>query len=115
MNRHTISLERILDIPIGLDPSWFLACGHAQSRGCRQLSAHTAEALAEKLASGTWTHDCPITVEEATELGLPLSTEMPQEVYDLMQLYPQTAQRRPSVQYVPIPYRRRGSEPSSSA
>jgi ClpP class serine protease len=73
-----------------------------------------AEALAEKLASGTWTHDYPITVEEATELGLPVSTEMPQEVYDLMQLYSQTAQRRPSVQYVPIPYRREGSKTSSS-
>jgi len=39
-------------------------------------------------------------------MGLPVSTDMSVEVYDLMDLYPQTAQRRPSVQYVPLPYRR---------
>jgi ClpP class serine protease len=64
-----------------------------------------AEALAEKLATGTWTHDYPITVREARELGLPVSTEMPTEVYEIMQLYRQTAQRRPSVEYIPAPYR----------
>ena len=64
-----------------------------------------APELAHTLASGTWTHDYPITVREARNLGLPVSTDMPTEVYDLMQLYPQTAQRRPSVEYVPLPYR----------
>jgi hypothetical protein len=29
---------------------------------------------------------------------------MPQEVYQLMNLYPQSGQRRPSVDYIPIPY-----------
>jgi ClpP class serine protease len=66
-----------------------------------------APELAHTLASGTWTHDYPITVREARNLGLPVSTDMPAEVYDLMQLYPQTAQRRPSVEYVPLPYRSR--------
>lgn len=66
-----------------------------------------APELAHTLASGTWTHDYPITVREARTLGLPVSTDMPAEVYDLMQLYPQTAQRRPSVEYVPLPYRSR--------
>jgi ClpP class serine protease len=70
-----------------------------------RMDPEPAEALADKLATGTWTHDYPITVQEAQELGLPVSTEMPQEVYDLMNLYPQTAQRRPSVEYIPIPYR----------
>ena len=37
-------------------------------------------------------------------LGLPVSTDMLDEVLDLMQLYPQTAQRRPSVEYIPVPY-----------
>jgi ClpP class serine protease len=64
-----------------------------------------AEKLAETLASGIWTHDYPITVGEARDLGIPVSVEVPQEVYDLMDLYPQTSQRRPSVQYVPMPYR----------
>jgi ClpP class serine protease len=80
----------------------------------QRLAAELAEALAEKLATGTWTHDYPITAQEVQELGLSVSTDMPQEVYDLMQLYPQAAQRRPSVQYVPIPYRREGSKTPSS-
>jgi ClpP class serine protease len=44
-------------------------------------------------------------VDEAKELGLPVRTEMPEEVYELMSLYPQPIQRRPSVQYIPLPYR----------
>lgn len=63
-----------------------------------------AERIAVALTDGRWTHDYPITVEEAKELGLPVSTEMPEEVYELMNLYPQPIQRRPSVQYVPMPY-----------
>ncbi len=65
-----------------------------------------AEELADKLASGYWTHDYPITVEEAREMGLKVSTNVPQEVYDLMELYKQTGQRRPSVQYIPVPYQK---------
>jgi len=68
-----------------------------------------AQALADALTSGAWTHDYPITVSEAQELGLPVSTDMPKEVYDLMNLYPQTAQRRPSVEYIPTPYRPSGT------
>ncbi|HEY76772.1 MAG TPA: hypothetical protein G4O00_11440 [Thermoflexia bacterium] len=79
-----------------------------------RMEPEQAEALAEKLATGTWTHDYPITVQEAQELGLPVSTEMPQEVYNLMSLYPQTAQRRPSVEYIPIPYRSREEERRTS-
>jgi len=75
-----------------------------------RMEPERAEALAETLASGTWTHDYPITVREARELGLPVSTDVPKEVYDLMSLYPQTAQRRPSVEYIPIPYRSREEE-----
>jgi ClpP class serine protease len=77
------------------------------------MDEETAEALAEKLAAGKWTHDYPIRVNEARELGMPVSTEVPEEVYELMELYPQTSQRRPSVQYVPIP--RREDEESNSS
>jgi ClpP class serine protease len=78
-----------------------------------------ATKLATTLSSGTWTHDYPISVDEARELGLPVSTDMPKEVFELMQLYPQTAQRRPSVEYIPLPYGppagdRGRSRPSSS-
>jgi ClpP class serine protease len=68
-----------------------------------RMSAAQAEQLATTLASGVWTHDYPITVNEGRELGLPISTDMPEEVYQLMGLYPQTAQRRPSVEYIPVP------------
>ncbi|HDN79607.1 MAG TPA: hypothetical protein ENG33_03975 [Chloroflexi bacterium] len=70
------------------------------------LDEQKAEKLAEALSSGQWTHDYPITLEEARDLGLPVSDEMPEEVYALMSLYRQPAQRRPSVQYIPVPYRR---------
>jgi ClpP class serine protease len=65
-----------------------------------------AEALriAEALASGRWTHDYPISLEEVKKLGLPAHDEMPKEVYALMDLYPQAGGRRPSVQYIPTPY-----------
>lgn len=69
------------------------------------LPDEQAQRLAQTLSEGRWTHDYPITVEEARELGLPVSTEMPEEVYKLMTLYRQPGQRRPSVQYVPVPYR----------
>lgn len=70
-----------------------------------RMPAEEAGHIAEMLSSGTWTHDYPLTVSEARSLGLPVSTEMPPEVYKLMALYPQVGYRRPSVQYVPIPYR----------
>ncbi|NMC53362.1 MAG: hypothetical protein GYA48_06975 [Chloroflexi bacterium] len=71
---------------------------------CVQYSAEKAEELAEKFASGCWTHDYPISVEEAKELGLKVSTDVPAEVYQIMNLYPQSRVRRPSVDYIPVPY-----------
>ncbi|OAN40523.1 hypothetical protein A6A03_04210 [Chloroflexus islandicus] len=68
-----------------------------------KMTVEQAEEVAHTLASGVWTHDYPITVDEARELGLPISTEMPDEIYQIMALYPQTAQRRPSVEYIPAP------------
>lgn len=68
-----------------------------------KMDLQKAESLADTLASGKWTHDYPITVEEAKQLGLNVSTEMPEEVYQLMALYPQSAQMRPSVEYIPVP------------
>jgi len=73
-----------------------------------RMSAEEAGALADKLATGTWTHDYPITAEEAKSMGLPVSTEMPEEVYQFMSLFPQPTRTRPSVEYVPLPYRSGG-------
>ncbi|GIW24264.1 ATP-dependent Clp protease proteolytic subunit [Meiothermus sp.] len=64
------------------------------------------EELAQLLSQGTWTHDYPISVEEARSMGLRVSTEMPLEVYELMGMYPQPRGGKPSVQYVPLPYGR---------
>lgn len=64
-----------------------------------------AEQVATTLSTGVFTHDYPITVDEARALGLAVSTEMPKTIYDIMALYPQTAQRRPSVEYIPAPRR----------
>ncbi len=63
-----------------------------------------AEALAERLTQGTWTHDHPISFQEAQEMGLPVKAEMPREFYELMELFPQPVRRQPAVQYIPIPY-----------
>jgi ClpP class serine protease len=62
-----------------------------------------ADELARLLASGTWTHDYPITYERARSLGLPVSRDMPEEILRLMQLYPQPVRRQPTVEYVPSP------------
>jgi ClpP class serine protease len=71
----------------------------------RRLPQDAAEALGAKLTAGGWTHDYPITVTEARSLGLSVSTEMPRAIYSLMELFPQGSRRRPSVEYIPVPYR----------
>lgn len=70
----------------------------------RGWDAARAQELARTMTEGRWTHDYPITVEEARELGLPVSCDMPEEVYRLMRLFPQIGAHRPGVQYVPLPY-----------
>jgi ClpP class serine protease len=64
-----------------------------------------AQYLANELTSGKWTHDYPLTVETLVGLGLPVTTNLPLETFELMDLYPQVGRQRPSVQYVPIPYK----------
>jgi ClpP class serine protease len=68
-----------------------------------RMSTKKANSLAEELAGGHYTHDDPITVAEATKLGLPVQVGLPNEVYDFMHLFAQEGRRRPSVQYVPLP------------
>ena len=64
-----------------------------------------ARELAQMFSEGRWTHDYPINFDEAKAMGLPVSEQMPTEIYDLMELYPQARQQRPGVEFVPIPYR----------
>lgn len=71
----------------------------------QRMTPAAAKKLAATLSSGKWTHDYPITFEEAGELGLEVSTGVPEEIFTFMTLFPQPSSRRPSVQYVPLPYR----------
>jgi hypothetical protein len=68
----------------------------------KHMPKEKAVALATALTEGRWTHDFPITVPMARQLGFPVTTTMPRTVYDLMDLYPQGARGRPSVLYVPL-------------
>jgi ClpP class serine protease len=95
VNQIQVTLERLLKMSSG-------------------ISDDRAADLALILSSGRWTHDYPITVDEAEELGLPISTDMPEEVYQMMSLYPQTSQRRPTVEYIPVPYPPQSPSPSGS-
>ena len=79
-----------------------------------RLPADKAVSISEALTSGRWTHDYPISVEEARSLGLRVSTDMPEDVYKLMSLFPQTSQRRPSVEYIPMPYAPRPRPPAGT-
>src|SRR5213594_3985871 len=67
-----------------------------------------AEELARLLSEGTWTHDHPISIETAQSFGLPVRSDIPAEVLDLMNLYPQPVRRQPTVEYLPEPRRYEG-------
>jgi ClpP class serine protease len=64
-----------------------------------------AERVATMLSEGRWTHDYPIRLDEARTIGLPVRADVPRQIYELMALFPQRAQRRPSVEFIPVPYR----------
>ena len=74
----------------------------------KHLPKDKAAGLATVLTDGRFTHDFPIMVETARQIGLPVSTNMPPSIYELMDLYPQSCTGRPSVLYVPL--RRLGSD-----
>lgn len=76
------------------------------------LSPEKASEVARMLSEGRWTHDYPIDFEQAKAMGLIVSDDMPKEVYELMELYPQTRQHRPGVEFIPIPYRPTPAAPS---
>jgi ClpP class serine protease len=67
-----------------------------------------AEELARLFSQGTWTHDHPITYETAKGFGLPVRSDIPTEILDLMALYPQPVRRQPTVEYLPEPRRIKG-------
>ena len=77
-----------------------------------QYPEDTAHKLAETLTEGKWTHDYPITVDKAKELGLNVKAKIPEEIYLLMSLYPQSHQHRPGIEYLPLPIRPTHPAPS---
>ncbi len=101
------------------DRTWILA--DVASKALAQLKSQVryllegkygsdkAGELAEILAEGKWTHDYPILFDEAKSLGLHVSKDLPQEIYQLMGLYPQPVRHRPSVEYIPAPHFKDGN------
>jgi ClpP class serine protease len=75
-------------------------------------SESDSERIATALSSGQWTHDYPLDVEKLKDLGINASTDLPRSIHDLMDLYPQTSQRRPGVEFIPIPYPQTPREPA---
>jgi len=80
----------------------------------RSQPPEKAEELAGLLTTGTWTHDYPITCEEAQRFGLKVRSDIPREFLELMGLYPQPIRRQPSVEYLPVPRRAERTNPSVS-
>lgn len=60
--------------------------------------------VADMLSRGRWTHDYPISMDTAREMGLPVVDRLPREIFALMDLYPQPQQQRSGVDFIPIPY-----------
>jgi len=88
-------------------------CRAAEELLTGRMPEAEAKELARKLSEGTWTHDYPITADEAAAMGLPVNTNMPKAVLELMSLYPQPVRTQPSVEYLPQP-RQAGGSPSST-
>ncbi len=95
------------------DKSWILAdvarkaIAQIRSQAARLLEGkyppEKAEELMRALTEGRWTHDYPITFEEAKSMGLHVTRGIPQELYQLMSLYPQPVRQQRSVEYIPVP------------
>jgi ClpP class serine protease len=77
-----------------------------------KIGQERAEELARVLTEGTWTHDYPITFDVAQRLGLPVDSNIPDEVMKLMELFPQPTRRQASVEYLPYPRHLERPEPA---
>jgi ClpP class serine protease len=75
--------------------------GGNNEQGSGGQGGQGGQPIIEALTTGRVTHDYPITIEEATEMGLPVTVGLPRSIYDLMDLYPQPQGGRPAVQFYP--------------
>jgi ClpP class serine protease len=114
--RDSKPIEHVFDLTVVLADMSEKALAQVKRGAVELLISHldktAAEALADKLAGGHWTHDYALTATEAKALGLPVSVNMPREVIELLKLYPQPVQRS-GVEFLPIdiPTKRRVSLP----
>ena len=96
----TIGPENAADETVILGDMARKAIGRIQQVVRRVAASHypdgTAHKLAEDLTAAGWTPGCPIFVDQAQAWGLPISAEIPEDVYRLMNLYPQALPQRPS-------------------
>ncbi len=65
------------------------------------------EKVTDLLSQGHFTHDYAISAEQARAWGLPVNTDFPDLLHDLLALYPQPQRRMPTVEYLPAPIDRR--------
>jgi ClpP class serine protease len=73
-----------------------------------------ADELAELLTHGVWTHDYPLFHETLTSFGLNVTTDIPKDIIELMEMYPQPNQAE-GVDYVPTPYHSDKPETASNS
>jgi ClpP class serine protease len=71
-----------------------------------RMQEDPAEQLAQKLSDGGWTHDYPISANEAKALGLNINTDIPTDILELLGLYPQPTRTQGGVEYLPVPRQR---------
>lgn len=57
------------------------------------VSPNAAANIAQLLSSGRWTHDYPIEAGEGREIGLNISTDFPNDIAELMTLFPNQIRR----------------------
>jgi ClpP class serine protease len=67
----------------------------------RKLPPERAAEVARLLATGTWTHDRPLSPGDAEELGLTVRVGVGEEERRLLELYPQPRTRTSPVEYAP--------------
>lgn len=77
-----------------------------------KMDLDEADRVTRVLTHGKWTHDYPITCDKVKELGLNVNCNVPREIYLLMELYPQPPSRRPTVQFIPVPYQKEPERPN---
>lgn len=75
-----------------------------------RLGAEKAREIADLLAEGHWTHDYPVRCRELIKMGLPVSVDLPVEIYGIMDLFPQPMRQQPAVSYIPLPYRKENNQ-----